>query len=60
MGKHLFAKAQITKLNELTESEVSELNSSMVNETALAILNIQGSWEITIVSLQRQLIFDPG
>ena len=39
MGKHLLAKAHITKLNELTDSEVTELTSSTVNETALAILN---------------------
>jgi len=35
------AEAQIAKLNELTESEVTELTSSMVNETALAILTTQ-------------------
>jgi len=33
-GKHLLAKAHITKLNELTESEVIELTSSTVDETA--------------------------
>jgi hypothetical protein len=38
MGKHLLTKAQIAKLNELTESEVTTLTSSTVNETALAIL----------------------
>jgi hypothetical protein len=38
MGKHLRAKADITKLNELTESAVIELTSSTVDETALAIL----------------------
>jgi len=41
MGKHLLAKAHIAKLNELTESEVTELNSSMVDETAVAILKRQ-------------------
>jgi len=34
MGKHLLAKAHIAKLHELTESEVTKLTSSMVNETA--------------------------
>jgi hypothetical protein len=30
----------------------------MVDEPALAILKRQGSWGITIVSLQRKIIFD--
>jgi len=51
MGKHLLAKAHIAKLNKLTESEVTELTSSTVDETALAILKRQGSRGITIVSL---------
>jgi len=51
MGKHLLAKAHILKLNELTESEVTELTTSTVDETALAILKRQGSRGITIVSL---------
>ena len=58
MGKHLLAKAHIAKLNELTESEVTELTSSTVDETALAILKRQGSRGITIVSFQRKIIFD--
>ena len=58
IGKHLLAKAHIAKLNELTESEVTELTSSTVYETALAILKRQGSRGITIVSLQRKSIFD--
>jgi hypothetical protein len=58
MGKHLLAKAHIAKLNELTESEVTELTSSMVDETALAILKRQRSRGITMVSLQRKIIFD--
>jgi len=57
-GKHLLAKAHIAKLNELTESEVTELTSSLVDETALAILKMQGSRGITIVSVQRKTIFD--
>jgi len=40
MGKHLQAKAHIAYLNKLTVSEVTELTSSKVNETALAILKI--------------------
>jgi len=58
MGKHLLAKAHIAMLNKLTESEVTELTSSTVDETALAILKRQGSRGITIVSLQRKTIFD--
>jgi len=58
MGKHLLGKAHIAKLNELTVSEVTELTSSTVNETALAILKRQGSRGITIVSSQSQTIFD--
>jgi hypothetical protein len=58
MGKNLLATAHITKLNELTESEVTELTSSTVDETALAILMIQGSRGITIVRVPRQMIFD--
>jgi hypothetical protein len=58
MGKHLLAKAHIAQLNELTESEVTELTSSMVDETALAILKRQGSHRNTILSLLRKIIFD--
>ena len=58
MGKHLLAKAHIAKLNELTESEVTELTSSTVDETALAILRRQGRRGITIVSVPRTMIFD--
>jgi len=58
MGKHLLAKAHIAKLNELTESEVSELTSSTVDEAALAILKRQGSCGITIVSSQEKFIGD--
>ena len=58
MGKHLPAKGDIAKLNESTESEVSELTNTTVDETALAILKRQGSHGITIVSWQRKFIFD--
>ena len=58
MGKHLFVKAHIAKLNKLTQSEVSELTSTTVDETALAILKRQGTWGITIVSSQKKFIFD--
>jgi hypothetical protein len=58
MGKYLLAKAHIAKLNQLTDSEVAELTSTMVDETALAILKRQGSRGITIVSLQRKLRFN--
>jgi len=58
MGKHLVPKADIAKLNKVTESDVTELTSLTVNETALAILKRQGSRGITIVRLQRKIIFD--
>jgi len=58
MEKHLLAKAHIAKLNELTGSEVTELISSTVDETALAILKRPGSLGITTVSLLSQIIFD--
>ena len=58
MGKCLLAKAHIANLNELTELEVTELTSSTVNATALAILKRQGSRGITIVSSHRKFIFD--
>jgi hypothetical protein len=58
MGKHLLAKAHIAKLNKLTVSEVTEFTSSMVAETAFAILQRQGSWGITMGSLLRKMIFD--
>jgi len=58
MGKHLLAKAHITKLIKLTESEVTELTSSMVAETALAILKRHGSRGITLDSSQRKIRFD--
>jgi len=57
MEKHLLAKAYIAKLKESTESEVSELTSSTVDERTLAILKRQGSQGIKIVSLQRTLFF---
>jgi len=56
--KYVLVKAHIAKLNKLTESEVSKLTSSMVDETAWAILNRQGSQRITIVCLQRTFILD--
>jgi hypothetical protein len=56
MGKHLLAKAHIAKLNELTESEVTELTSLTVDETALAMLKRQGSLGITIVRVPRKMI----
>jgi hypothetical protein len=58
IGKHLLAKAHIAKSNKLTESEVTQLTSLTVDETALAILKRQGSHGITIVSVARKMIFD--
>ena len=58
MGKHLLAKAHIAKLNELTESEGTELTCSTLDESASAILKRPGSRGITIVSSQRKIKFD--
>jgi len=58
MWRHLVAKAHIAKLDESTETEVTELTSTTVDETALAILKWQGSRGITIVSWQRKISFD--
>jgi len=58
IGKHLLAKAHIVKLNQLPESEVTELTGTTVDETALAIWKRQGSRGITIVSWQRKFRFD--
>jgi len=51
-------KPHITQLNELSESEVSELTMSMFNETTFAILRRQGRRGITIVRWQLKLIYD--
>jgi len=51
MGNHLLAKAHIAKLNELTESEVTELTSSTADKTVLAILKREWIRGITIVCL---------
>jgi hypothetical protein len=58
MRTQLLAKAHIAKLKELSESEVTELTCLTADETALAILKRQGSGGITIVSLQKKIIFD--
>jgi hypothetical protein len=58
MGKHLLAKVHFAKAKELTESEVSELTSTAVDKTPLAILKRQGSRGIRIVKLQKQFKFD--
>jgi len=55
--KHLLAKGHIAKLNELTESDVSEMTMSTVYETSLAILKRQGSRGTTMVRSQLTLIF---
>jgi hypothetical protein len=58
MRKHLLATAHIGKLNKLRESEVTELTSSTVDETALAILKSPGRRGSTIVSSQSKFICD--
>jgi len=57
MGKHLLARSHIAKLYEFPELEVTKLTSSLVDETALAILKRQGSQGITLLSLQSKIIF---
>jgi hypothetical protein len=57
MGKHLLAKADIAKLNEITQSEVSQLTISTLDEIALVILMRQGSQGISIVSVQMKFLF---
>ena len=58
MRKHLLARALVTKVKKLTESDVCESPSSKVVEIAFKILKRYGCWGITIVSLQRKFIFD--
>jgi hypothetical protein len=58
MGKHLLVNAHIAKLDELTEFQVIESTRLGVDETAVAILKRKRSWEITMVSLQRKIIFE--
>jgi len=58
MGKYLQPKVHIAKLNELRESGVTELTTSTLEETALAILKRQGSLGITIVRFQMKVIFE--
>ena len=58
MAQHMLAKAHIAMLNKLTESEVSELTSTNIVETSLAILKRQVSCGITIVSSQKKFIFN--
>jgi hypothetical protein len=57
MGKQLLAKALIVTLKELTELAVSELTTTTIDETALAILKRHGSCGITILRLQKKFIF---
>jgi hypothetical protein len=57
MSEHLQAKADIAKFNKSTVSEVSELTSAMVDETALGILKRHGSQGILIISSQRKITF---
>jgi hypothetical protein len=58
MGKYMLRKAHIAKLTELTWSKVTQLTSSMVDESAVAILKMQGSRGITTVSSHRKSLFD--
>jgi len=58
MGKQLLPIAHIAKMNGLTESEITELTSSTVDEISLAMLMRQGSRGITLESSQRKIIFD--
>lgn len=53
----MLPKEHITKLNELVESEVSEMKSTTMVETTFAIFKRLDSWEITIVNLQKKSRF---
>jgi len=53
MAKHLLPKAQFEMLEELTELKVTELTSSTVDESALAIMRRPECQGITIVRSQR-------
>jgi hypothetical protein len=57
MGKHLLAKVHIVKLNQFTVSDVTELTSSTLDETAWAILKEQATQGIPIVCSQRKIKF---
>jgi len=58
MGKYLLVHAHMAKSNELTESEVSELASTTMDESTMAILKRQASRGITIVRMQKKFIFE--
>jgi len=58
MRKHLVARAHITVSNKLTESEVTALASSTIDETSFGMLKRQESQGIPIVSSQRTFVFD--
>jgi hypothetical protein len=58
MGKPLLAKLHISRLNDITVSEGTELTCSTVDETALPILKKQASGGIPIVSSLRKFVFN--
>jgi len=58
MLKHLLTKALIAMVKEETDSELTKVTSSMVDETALAILKRQWGPGIAIVCSQRVCFFD--
>jgi hypothetical protein len=58
MGKHLLGKVQISRLNDITVSEGTELTSSTVDEMALAIIKKQASRGIPIVSSLRKFVYN--
>jgi hypothetical protein len=58
MAKPLRSKPYLAKLNKFTETEVMELTSTAVDDTALAIFKWEGSKGITIIRFQRNIRFD--
>jgi len=58
MGKHFVGKAHIAKLNKSSQSTLTQLTSSMVDETDLDILKRKVSRGITMVSSRRIFLFD--
>lgn len=57
MGKTMLDIVYIAKLNTFTESKVTELTMLTGDVTTVAILKMQGSWGIIIVSVQSKFIF---
>jgi hypothetical protein len=58
MGQYFLANTDITTLNKLAESEVTELTSLTVDKPAFTMRKIQESQVIRMICLNRKFIFD--